>query len=111
MKKLNEKHGDVKNLSGGNYNFLILEEFIIDMDELNYEALDEEWVDMFEFFYKSDQSKKLFKKYKFCPLSPVKIKLKIHCKLVFYIVYIATKFFMDIQTCNDIENDNIKSLI
>ena len=64
-----------------------------------------------EFFVRSDQTKKLFDKYKFCPLPRVKMKLKIYCKLVLNIVYIATEFFMEIQTRDGIGDDNIKSLV
>ena len=34
--KIKGKHSDVENLSSGNYYFLVLADFISDMDELNY---------------------------------------------------------------------------
>ena len=60
-----QKYGDVKNIGSGNYNFVILGDFISDMDELNDGVSNGVWVNMFEFFDKSDQAKKLFEKYKF----------------------------------------------
>ena len=62
--KLKEKYGDVENLIGKNYDFLIFGDFIGDMDELNCGVSNKELVDIFEFFYKSDQEKKLFENYK-----------------------------------------------
>ena len=50
VEKVKEKHGDVENLGSKNYDFLVLGDFIGVMDELNYEVLDEEWADKFEFF-------------------------------------------------------------
>ena len=45
-----QKCGDVEIIGGANYDFVIFENFISDMDELTYGTLNEEWVDMFEFF-------------------------------------------------------------
>ena len=81
------------------------------MVELNCGVSNEELVDIFEFFDKSDQAKKLFEKYKFRPLPRVKMKLKIYCKLVLNVVYTATEFFMEIQARDGIGDDNIKSLV
>ena len=36
VKKVKEKHGDVKNIGNSNYDFLLLGDFLGDMDELNY---------------------------------------------------------------------------
>ena len=109
-KKVKEKHDDVKNIGSGNYDVLVLGDFISDMDELNYGALDGIWVNMFDCFGKSDQVKKLFDKYKFRPLPHVKMKLKIYCKLVLNVVYTVIEFFIEI-THDSIGDDNIRSLI
>ena len=66
---------------------------------------------MFEFFDKSDQTKKLFEKYKFLPLPLMKMKLEIYWKLVFNVVYTVTEFFMEIQAGDSIGDDKIKSLV
>ena len=50
VKKLKENYGDIENLIDKNYDFLVFENFISDMDELNYGVLDEELVRIFEFF-------------------------------------------------------------
>ena len=81
------------------------------MDELNYGISDGIWVNMFESFDKSDQTKKLFEKYKFRPPSRVKMKLEINYKLEFHIIYTATKFCMEIQARDGIGDNNIKSLV
>ena len=81
------------------------------MDELNYGVLDGVWVNMFDFFDRSDQVKKLFKKYKFHPLSCAKMKLKTNYKLGLNVVYTATEFFMEAQARDSIGDDNIKSLV
>ncbi|XP_027166833.1 MDIS1-interacting receptor like kinase 2-like [Coffea eugenioides] len=82
-----------------------------DMDELNYGALDGVWVNMFDFFDKSDQAKKLFEKYKFRPLPHMKMKLKTNYKLGLNVGYIVTKLFMEIQAHDGIRDNNIKSLV
>ena len=110
-KKLKEEYGDVENLIGKNYDFLIFGDFIGDMDELNYGVSNKELVDIFEFFYKSDQEKKLFEKYKFRPPLRAKMKLEINYKLKFHIIYTATEFFMEIQVRDGIADNNIKSLV
>ena len=56
-------------------------------------------------FDKSDQVKKLFKKYNFCPLPRMKMKLKTTHKLGLNITFTATEFFMKIQTRDDIGDD------
>ena len=98
-------------IGSGNYDFLVLGDFISDVAKLNYEALNEEWVDMFEFFHKSNQVKKLIENYKFRPLLRVKIKLEINYKLEFHVIYTATKLFMEIQTHDSIGDDNAKSFV
>ena len=60
-----QNYGGVEKFSDGNYDFVILEDFISDKDELSFETFNQTWANMFEFFDKGDQIKKLFKKYKF----------------------------------------------
>ena len=111
VEKVKEKYGDVGNLNSGNYDFMVLGNFLGDMDELNYREFDEEWVNMFEFFDKRDRAKKLFDKYKFRSLPCVKMKMEINYKLEFHIIYIATELFKKIQARDDIGDDKIKSLV
>ena len=44
---------------------MILEDFIHNMNELNFEVFNQKWVNMFQFFDKGDHAKKLFEKYRF----------------------------------------------
>ena len=53
------------------------------MEKLNYGIFDEECVNIFEFFNKGDDAKKLFDKYEFHTIPCVKMKLRVICKLVF----------------------------
>ena len=55
---------------------MFLGSFMGDIDELNLEVFNQELVNMFKLFDRSDQTKKLFEKYKFCLLLHVKMKLK-----------------------------------
>ena len=59
--KLKLDCGDVENIIGDNYDFVILRDFISEMNELNFEMFNQEQMNMFEFFDKNDQAKKPFK--------------------------------------------------
>ena len=90
---------------------MVLGDFLDDMDELNNGLLNQERGTYLSFFNKSDQVKKLFKKYKFRPSSCIKMKLEINYKLEFHIIYTSTEFFMEIQARDGIGDNNIKSLV
>ena len=98
VNQLTQKHGDVKNLDGGNYGFLVLGDFISDIDELNYGVSNKKWVDIVEFFDKADQAKKLFEKYKFRSLSRVKMKLITNNKIKLHVSYVAIEICKEIVT-------------
>ena len=83
-----QDHDQVETFDGCKYDFVILD-FLDVMDELSNRIAIKGWVNMFEFFDKRVHAKKLFEKYKFCPLSHVMMKSKINCKLVFHIIYTA----------------------
>ena len=84
---------------------MILWDFLSNVDELNYGACNEVWMNMFEFLDRNDDATRStsFVNYN------VYTKLKINCKLIFHIVYAMIEFFMETKVRDDIgDNYNDK---